>query len=533
MTSTTRFLLLLGILGIAIFFRFFHLYETPPGLYPDEAMNGNNAYEANLTGNYKVFYPENNGREGLFINMQALSIKLLGNTAYALRLVSAIFGVLTVLALYFFVREYTGNDRLALLSGFLLATSFWHIIFSRIGFRAITAPFYLTAGLAFLYYAWNKHNGRDHTKGVVGCIIGGILFGLGFHSYIAYRVAPLILIPPLLLFLRDARERKEGCVLCLPALFLFFTLIATVPLVIYFGQHPNDFLGRTSQISIFSAANPFLQLTINTAKTVGMFFYAGDFNPRHNLQGAPELWWPVAIFFIIGIFESYRRRYIVPFLWSVVMILPVAFSSEGIPHALRSIILIPPVFFFAAVGIEYIWHSATVWLKKSETEFPDIVSLIRRIEKEFFILVIVLCAAIGIHTFNAYFQVWAVKEATAMAFEEHLYRYGLLLNAMPENIPKYVVTDDGDYIDRTGTPMSIQPILFATRTYLPEPEGARNIHYLNIKDVRQITCAGGDCIIIPIGTISHIIDAVRTIIPSIKLTQQDKLLIAIPATGTQ
>lgn len=48
---------------------------APPGLYPDEAMNGNNALEANRTGDYKTFYPDNNGREAIFIH-QAQSIKL-------------------------------------------------------------------------------------------------------------------------------------------------------------------------------------------------------------------------------------------------------------------------------------------------------------------------------------------------------------------------------------------------------------------------------------------------------------------------
>ncbi|MEK7151084.1 MAG: hypothetical protein AAB784_00005, partial [Patescibacteria group bacterium] len=66
------------IIIVAIFFRFQSITSTPPGLYPDEAMNGNNALEAIETGNYKVFYSENNGREGLFINIQAQSIKIFG-----------------------------------------------------------------------------------------------------------------------------------------------------------------------------------------------------------------------------------------------------------------------------------------------------------------------------------------------------------------------------------------------------------------------------------------------------------------------
>src|SRR5436190_23108050 len=91
--------LILFILAIASFFRFYQLNKFPPGLYPDEAMDGSNGLIANSTGGYKLFYPENNGRMGLYINLQALAIKEFGNTAWALRMVSALFGILTVLGL--------------------------------------------------------------------------------------------------------------------------------------------------------------------------------------------------------------------------------------------------------------------------------------------------------------------------------------------------------------------------------------------------------------------------------------------------
>jgi predicted membrane-bound mannosyltransferase len=61
--------LLLGlviVLGAAL--RFAAIGEAPPGLYTDEAANGNDALHALATGEWQWFYPANNGREGLFIN---------------------------------------------------------------------------------------------------------------------------------------------------------------------------------------------------------------------------------------------------------------------------------------------------------------------------------------------------------------------------------------------------------------------------------------------------------------------------------
>ena len=98
--------ILAAILIVAFIFRFQDITSIPPGLYPDEAINGNNALVALETGDYKIFYPDNNGREGLFINVQAQFLRVFGPEPWALRTVSAVFGLLTVLGLYFLVRLF-------------------------------------------------------------------------------------------------------------------------------------------------------------------------------------------------------------------------------------------------------------------------------------------------------------------------------------------------------------------------------------------------------------------------------------------
>lgn len=516
------------ILLMAGFFRFFQLDFIPPGLFPDEAMNGNNAYEALGTRNFKVFYRENFGREGLFINIQAISIAIFGNTAFALRIVSAVFGTLTVLAVYFFVREYTKQERIALLASFFVATSFWHILFSRIGFRAITAPFFLTLGLGMLYALWNRVHSTNHAKLFLLAGFGGFIFGLGFHSYIAYRVAPLLLITGFLLFVKEAKLARARCVLCLPAVYLLFLIIAAFPLLLYFAFNPQDFFGRTSQISILASENPLRSLALNTGKTLGMFLFAGDFNWRHNFSGAPALWWPVVIFFLIGIVESIRKKYFLLPLWFIIMMLPVVVSSEGVPHALRSIILIPPTFIFAALGLDYLWWQVTNWLEKKEKIYKDATKTIRRIKQETNVLVIIILVAVGIFSYNLYFGKWAKREETRAAFESELYEYGLLLNRTPPEIPKFVVTD-ADRIDLTGVPMALQPIIFATGTYHPEPPGAKNIFYITLSELPNIDCAKS-CMLIPIGNQDQILGQGRELTPDLKIQLRDSLLVGIKET---
>jgi len=153
---------LLIILIIAAFFRLWQLDSIPPGLYPDEAINGNEALDIIQQGKFKIFYPENNGREGLFIWLISLSFLIFGPSIWAIKIVPAIFGILTVLGLYLLTKELLRiencklkivnlkNETIALTASFFLAISFWHINFSRIGFRAILVPFVWS--LVFISY---------------------------------------------------------------------------------------------------------------------------------------------------------------------------------------------------------------------------------------------------------------------------------------------------------------------------------------------------------------------------------------------
>jgi hypothetical protein len=95
---------LLLILALAAFPRFFELTTIPPPLHFDEAMN--QRCHGNLeTGHINVFYPQNGGREGLYINIETALIYLFGPEPWLLRLPAALFGTLTVWGVYLLVAE--------------------------------------------------------------------------------------------------------------------------------------------------------------------------------------------------------------------------------------------------------------------------------------------------------------------------------------------------------------------------------------------------------------------------------------------
>src|SRR3989344_1745375 len=116
---------LLLILFIAVFFRFWRLDSTPPGLYPDVAINGNNALDSLESNDFKLFYPDNNGREGIFMWLISLSFWLFSPSVLTIKVVSDFFGTLTVLGLFLLAREIFSDSKernvIALLSSFFLA----------------------------------------------------------------------------------------------------------------------------------------------------------------------------------------------------------------------------------------------------------------------------------------------------------------------------------------------------------------------------------------------------------------------------
>jgi 4-amino-4-deoxy-L-arabinose transferase-like glycosyltransferase len=492
--------------------RTYQLDRLPPGLYPDEAMNGNNAFEAIATGNYKLYYPENNGREGLFINIQAQLLRVLVPLysglpePWMLRLASAIFGSLTVLGMYFLGRELFSR-RVGLIASFLLATSFWHIMFSRIGFRAIMAPFALVWGFALLLVAIRKGREGKTPNSSLFALCAGAVYGAGFHSYIAYRVSPLLLLLVIPFFHKMQNFWKVA------GAFVFAAFLAAAPIGWYYLQNPADFLGRTSQVSVFSSPEPLKILGVNILKTVGMFFVAGDFNERHNLSGSPQLFLPVAILFALGInlavhglfhkkpavqvqkqanpqeqgvkinpltlgrssaaesisflgesFPNKKFGYLACFLWFLLAALPVVISNEGLPHALRAILMIPPVMLLAAVGASWVYDEVRgVRLEVREKLLPAIVGL----------TVAVLLA----QAYRQYFVAWARHPDTPGAFAANYVDVGRAIRELPPGASVYVHVDAGG-VDVRGIPMPSQTVMFLTDTFTPDKQQAKNIHYV-------------------------------------------------------
>jgi len=480
------------ILATAAFFRLYHIDSAPPGLYPDEAMNGNNAIQALESGDYKIFYSDNNGREGLFMNVIAFSIKIFGKNVWSLRIVSALAGIITVLGLYLLTKELF-NKNIAYLSSFLMAVSFWHVNFSRISFRAILAPMFLVFAFYFLWQGLRS-------KHLLPFALSGLSWGLGFYTYIAFRAMPLALILVLLAYWHFIKkdydiERYHKTLKDISRGFILLLLVAmaiTAPLIYYFYQNPGDFFGRTGQISIFNSYNPIGAFTANFGKTLAMFNFIGDNNWRHNFAGSPLLLWPVGVLFAVGLIRSFikwirlKKKHghfstvqSLLLSWFFVGLLPSAFSNEGIPHALRAIIVAPVVYIFAAEGLWWLYEFVSKSYEQSDLHEIKIKRL--KIKEGGLITsfaVTLFLAAVGLADYDKYFNKWAENPMTRAYFNQDYVDIGNKLNGMDIKIKKYVLVNAGGVMvyqedpfipgSIKGVPMPAQTVMFITDTSTAE-----------------------------------------------------------------
>jgi 4-amino-4-deoxy-L-arabinose transferase-like glycosyltransferase len=452
------------ILLLALFVRSYHISDIPSGIYPDEAVNAADATYAHRTGDYLLFYENNYGREGLFINLQALALKTFGNTMPALKLWSIVFGTLTVWGMYLLAGELFRRRIAGLIAAFITATSFWAINFSRIGFRAIMTSLILSFSFYFFFRGLRTRKFTDF-------LWGGLFFGLGLHTYVAFRVAPLILIlllPALILsyesFLR--RYWKHGLI------FVFGAFVSAAPMLYHFFiSHPGDFASRSSAVSIFSPEVNQGDLFGTLSKTVTLslikYNFWGDQNWRHNyppypildpivgalfLAGLLYVVWQIGILLGRRLMHKDRDLRLVRDVFLLgsffVMLMPEFLTHEGLPHALRSIGTQVPVFLMATLPALWIAKRGIAKRHTSRAAHLLIIAVL-----------LVTSASINITKYFVYFANSPSQMNSFALNERNIAEY---LLALPEETHKYVVSNDRSRIVGNHLPINAQPIVFLT-----------------------------------------------------------------------
>ena len=373
------------------------LPAVPPGLHYDEAANGILAADIGLRGDRPVFISSYTGKEVFFFYLAGVMMRLLGDTVFSLRLTAAFVGLLTVAATYWLGRELLADRRLAILAAALLAVSFWHVLFSRLGFRAITEPLLQAITVAALFRGLR----RDDKRWLAAA---GFFLGLTAYTYLAARLFPLLLLLGLapLMISRDSIKVRWRQL----ALFAGTAFITLLPLLNYFIGHPDAFWVRIGQVAPGTSSSN-LSLWDSLLKSWGMLFLQGDPFWRFNLPGRPLFNWVTGGLLIVGWFVIIIRWRRFPYDWQraaisllvftpLIMILPTALATnEIVPSNLRAIGLIPFIFFLPPIGFVFLFRDI-----ERRFGYPPLTFSV------LFGALLVLLSG-GLATEKAYFEDWA------------------------------------------------------------------------------------------------------------------------------
>ncbi len=218
-----------------------------------------------------------------------------------------------------------------------------------------------------------------------------------------------------------------------------------------------------------------------------MFNVAGDFNWRHNFAGRPELFLPIGLFFLYGIYLSFRKikkdklqaaPEIILLGWLGTVMLPVVISNEGLPHALRSILMIPPVFILSAIGGMEIYEILRSKVSKS-------------------LLSVLVYAFLGLLVFESYmvYFAWSNHPSVRESFSRQDYMLSEQINSLPRDIEKIVVVSGTDRTIERDYPIFLQSILFLTDTFSAEKRLEKNIRYLTPGEQKSAVIPAGSKVI--------------------------------------
>jgi len=345
-----HWLVLAAIVLLAAWFRLRLLRDIPADVGPDLIYNYYDTADV-LQGKYPIFFPDSQGREGLFFYCAALCARVVGMEVFTVHVASAVLGTLTIIALYWLGSLAYGHE-VGLLAALLLALNRWHILLSRSGYRAIAFPLLTVLVLATLVRALRNRRWVDWA-------CAGVPLGLVFYTYKSSPFVPVMVLVGAVLY--AAARRRSELRAWLPGIALMFlvALIVIAPEARYAAEYPQNFFMRERvQMRLQrEQKEPSPGLLPYYGRSLLQFTYQGEPISRLNVPLARHMGFVSAALLALGLgYALWRWRHGYNSLLLAaffVLLLPTATSMlpHDPPSSLRSSGLIGPVALLAALPL--------------------------------------------------------------------------------------------------------------------------------------------------------------------------------------
>lgn len=373
-------IILISIVLLAIVLRFYALDKIPIGFIPEEISTGWNAYSLLKTGRDEwgnllpIFFKETGGYK-LALNSYLIVpvMAILGPTELAVRIPTAVAGILSVILVYFLTLFLFKKKNIALAASLLLALSPWHISMGRYGVDVNWGiPLFLFGLLTFL---------KSYRQPKL-LILSAISFGLSYYTYFNYDVFTTLFLGALFLLtakIQFAPSRRKFSLLFIGIVGIFLLpYIISPTLLTRFSQATSvsqvGFVNRINEhrgacddyyppvlcrVFYNKVTERGLELSrnyINHFSTSTFFLYGS----KLGLSGMPDNWglfYPLEFLFIVlGIIiivkkKMYSRELV---LWALLAFIPSSLASEA--HVWRMLTIVPLPHIVAAIGAVALLH---------------------------------------------------------------------------------------------------------------------------------------------------------------------------------
>ncbi len=265
------------------------------------------------------------------------------------RLGSVFFGLGTLPFFYLLLRKLL-NNKIAILSTLLLATSHIWIALSRIGITYVQASFFLISAFYF-FFSGTKTNRKIYF------VLSGLMVGIGMYSYSAIRALPLIFIPLIIFYI--LHKNKLGTRLLNLCLMLLIAFVVFSPQIGFFIKNPGTFFSRSNSVFVLSRSgkqweNNFdtKSLLINQVEKT-FSIWKGDNSGQYGYKG-PLFDYLTLLLFTLGIIESFRLKLnlkIFLYTWLGTSLLGQILTTVPGPIFLpRFVVGIPVFYIFVGLG---------------------------------------------------------------------------------------------------------------------------------------------------------------------------------------
>ncbi len=351
----------MAIVLLAAALRFTALSVNPPGLFRDELDKGYTAFCLFTLGQ-----DQSGTSWPLFVRALQVTtsavyeylsipfIAILGLSDTAVRIPAALAGMFAVLLTIVLGKKLNGPVA-GLTAGILLACSPWHLLLSRWANQSILLTLWMPLGL----WAWLHASDAKGFKRWLWLAVASLGLALTLYTYAPARmVVPLFcaFLAVLFVWKADPAARKKTCVDILTVFCL--TSLLAIPLIRHVVSDAASGT-RLSAITVFDGRPwPDAILTILSNYCAHFsprfLFMGGDANPRHSIGFPASAHIVTVAGAVLGIWRAARLRQkngLIVLGWLVFAPAAAACTNEGIPHALRAVMMLPALQLLAAQGL--------------------------------------------------------------------------------------------------------------------------------------------------------------------------------------